>query len=77
MSPDRTPCIVGVGNTPFGAFYRDPDPKRSENDLALDAIAILQYFSRFYHFSDVLLVLMCLYRLMPAEKKGKAFLIIP
>ncbi len=37
LSPDRIPCIVGVGTTAFRALYRNPDPQRSDYDLALDA----------------------------------------
>ena len=33
---DQT-AIVGVGNTPFGALYRDLDPERSAYELAADA----------------------------------------
>ena len=33
---DRT-AIVGVGNTPFGALYRNLDPERSPYDLGADA----------------------------------------
>ncbi len=40
LSPDRIPCIVGVGTTPFRALYRDPDPERSDYDLALDAFYV-------------------------------------
>lgn len=34
---DRTPCIVGIGATPFGALYRTADPERSAYELAADA----------------------------------------
>ncbi|GIW07700.1 MAG: hypothetical protein KatS3mg060_2505 [Dehalococcoidia bacterium] len=37
MSSDRTPCIVGIGATPFGPLYRQLDPRRSAFDLAADA----------------------------------------
>jgi acetyl-CoA acetyltransferase len=40
MSSDRTPCIVGVGATPFAALYRHRDPTRSEYDLAVDAFYV-------------------------------------
>ena len=35
---DKT-AIVGVGNTNFGAMYRDLDPERTSFELALDALA--------------------------------------
>lgn len=35
---DKT-AIVGVGNTAFGAMYRDLDPERTSYELALDALA--------------------------------------
>jgi len=34
---DKT-AIVGVGNTQFGALYRDVDPERTSYELALDAL---------------------------------------
>lgn len=37
MTMDRTPCIVGIGATPFGDLYRNLDPERSAFDLAADA----------------------------------------
>jgi acetyl-CoA acetyltransferase len=37
MRPDRTPCIVGIGTTDFGALFRTADPERNTYDLALDA----------------------------------------
>jgi acetyl-CoA acetyltransferase len=39
-TPDRIPCIVGVGTTPFGALYRDINPERTDYDLALDAFYV-------------------------------------
>jgi acetyl-CoA acetyltransferase len=39
-TPDRIPCIVGVGTTAFRALYRNPDPQRSDYDLALDAFYV-------------------------------------
>jgi acetyl-CoA acetyltransferase len=39
-APDRIPCIVGIGTTPFRALYRNPDPGRSDYDLALDAFYV-------------------------------------
>jgi acetyl-CoA acetyltransferase len=40
LTPDRIPCIVGVGTTPFRDLYRVPDPERSDYDLALDAFYV-------------------------------------
>jgi acetyl-CoA acetyltransferase len=37
LPPDRIPCIVGVGTTAFRALYRNPDPQRTDYDLALEA----------------------------------------
>src|SRR4051812_45374608 len=37
MTNERTPCIVGIGSTPFGDLYRNLDPERSAYDLAADA----------------------------------------
>lgn len=36
-SPNRTPCIVGVGTTRHGELYRTSAPDRSAYDLAADA----------------------------------------
>ncbi|MBN9425082.1 MAG: thiolase family protein [Burkholderiales bacterium] len=38
MNEDRTPCIVGVGKTPFGPLYRQLDPDRSAYGLAAEAL---------------------------------------
>jgi len=40
LTPDRIPCIVGIGTTPFRELYRHPDPERSDYDLALDAFYV-------------------------------------
>ena len=32
----RTPCIVGIGTSPFASLYRELDPRRSAYDLAAD-----------------------------------------
>ncbi len=40
LTPDRIPCIVGVGTTPFRALYRDINPARTDYDLALDAFYV-------------------------------------
>lgn len=37
MTPDRTPCIVGVGTTPFRDLYRNLDPSRTSFQLGVDA----------------------------------------
>jgi acetyl-CoA acetyltransferase len=39
-SPDRIPCVVGVGTTAFGPLYRDIDPNRTDYDLALEAFYV-------------------------------------